>query len=270
MRRDTGAAGAGTAEDADAGKGRGGSQGKQFSTGHYFSVTPAKQFQVNCIRFFGLQRRKCVLRKTNKESRAMRRNGRGQTSGPSSANNPEPAPVADLNEQASLNPVASRQLLTVLNAFGDGDFSACMEAGLPGIAGEIAATLNAVIARHRSLALELQRLTRSIGGEGNLGGRASPGASSGSWTVCIDSINSVVADLARPHEEIARVIEAVAQGDLSQTIAEDVEGRPLPGDVLRTARLVNGTVERLRGFAWEANRLLDGLGAEAGGAGKSP
>jgi hypothetical protein len=42
-------------------------------------------------------------------------------------------------------------------------------------------------------------------------------------------VNALISDLVRPTTETARVIGAVAKGDLSQTMALDVDSRPLAG-----------------------------------------
>src|SRR5205823_2916006 len=69
-------------------------------------------------------------------------------------------------------------------------------------------------------------------------------------------------DLVRPTNEMARVIGAVARGDLSQAIALEVEGRPLQGDVLSTAKTVNAMVEQLGGFTAEVTRVAREVGTE--------
>jgi HAMP domain-containing protein len=58
-----------------------------------------------------------------------------------------------------------------------------------------------------------------------------------------------VEDLVHPTSEMARVIGAVAKGDLSQKMALEVEGRPLAGEFLRTAKTVNTVVDQLGSFA---------------------
>jgi len=75
-----------------------------------------------------------------------------------------------------------------------------------------------------------------VGKEGKIYQRASLGGSSGGWSDCVDSLNSLIGDLVQPSTEVARVIGAVAKGDLSQTMALEVDGRPLKGESLRTAR----------------------------------
>src|SRR5438046_8112534 len=61
---------------------------------------------------------------------------------------------------------------------------------------------------------------------------------------------------------MARVIGAVANGDLSQTIALEVDGRPLEGQFLRTAKTVNTMVHQLSAFASEVTRVAREVGTE--------
>ena len=67
----------------------------------------------------------------------------------------------------------------------------------------------------------------------------------GAWGTEVASINALIGDLVHPTSETARVIGAVAKGDLSQTMALEVEGRPLKGEFLRTAKTVNTMVDQL-------------------------
>ena len=68
--------------------------------------------------------------------------------------------------------------------------------------------------------------------------------------------------LVQPSTEVARVIGAVAKGDLSQTMALEVDGRSLKGEFLRTARVVNTMVEQLNSFASEVTRVAREVGTE--------
>src|SRR5262249_32066902 len=78
----------------------------------------------------------------------------------------------------------------------------------------------------------------------------------------IESVNSLISDLAHPTSETARVIGAVAQGDLSQTMAIEADDRPLQGEFLRTAKIVNRMVAQLGAFAAEVTRVAREVGTE--------
>src|SRR5205823_1960513 len=69
-------------------------------------------------------------------------------------------------------------------------------------------------------------------------------------------------DLTQPTTEVGRVIGAVAKGDLTQTMALEIEGRPLTGEFQRTAKSVNTMVEQLSTFASEVTRVAREVGTE--------
>ena len=158
--------------------------------------------------------------------------------------------------------INQRELLNVLVAFRKGDFTARMSPEYTGVAGRITDVLNEVIERNERLAQELERIHSTVGKEGKLGQRASLGAVSGGWATSIDSVNSLIVDLVQPTAEVTRVIGAVAKGDLSQTMAIELDGRALQGDFRRTARLVNTMVDQLSSFASEVTRVAREVGTE--------
>src|SRR5579884_2303952 len=135
--------------------------------------------------------------------------------------------------------IDGRELLRVLAAFRRGDFTVRMASDQVGTAGKVADTLNDIIDLNDRMVQEFERLNRVVGKDGRISQRANIGTPPGSWGTCVDSVNGLVADLVQPLTEAGRVIGAVARGDLSQTMTLDVEGRPLKGEFLRTARLVN-------------------------------
>ena len=51
--------------------------------------------------------------------------------------------------------------------------------------------------------------------------------------------------MVQPTAEVARVIGAVAKGDLSQSMTVEIDGRPLRGEFLRIGKVVNTMVEQL-------------------------
>src|SRR5213592_1705396 len=124
------------------------------------------------------------------------------------------------------NELDAKQLLTALGAFKRGDFSARLPGDWTGIAGKIADTFNEVIRTSQRMTQELERIRRVVGKEGRITQRASLGDVSDSWARTIGSVNDLIGDLVHPTSEVARVIGAVAKGDLSKTMATEIEGRP--------------------------------------------
>ena len=124
-----------------------------------------------------------------------------------------------------------KQLLEALLAFKNGDFTVRLPVDCAGLDGKIADAFNDVIELNRKMACEWERLSRVVGKEGRIAQRASLGTVSGSWAESVDSVNALIDDLVHPTSETARVIGAVAKGDLSQTMAMEIEGRPLQGRI---------------------------------------
>src|SRR5438552_3564922 len=156
----------------------------------------------------------------------------------------------------------SKQLLAALTAFKRGDFSAQLPDDWTGIAGKVADTFNDVIGLNQRLTQELARISRVVGKEGRIRQRASLGEASGLWADAMRSVNNLIGDLGHPTSEMARVIGSVAKGDLSQTIATEIEGQALEGEFLRTAKIVNTMVRQLSGFASEVTRVAREVGTE--------
>ena len=61
---------------------------------------------------------------------------------------------------------------------------------------------------------------------------------------------------------MAAVIRGVARGDLTQKVPLEIEGRPLQGEFLETANIVNTMVDQLSSFASEVTRVAREVGTE--------
>ncbi len=190
---------------------------------------------------------------------------RGKVIGPDGdrpANRSRIAPPAEPESNGHGTPLDKKTLLTALMAFKKGDFSIRLPIDLEGMDGKIADTFNEVIERNERMSLELERISRVVGKEGKISQRASIGEVTESWQHSVDSVNALISDLVHPTSETARVIGAVAKGDLSQTMALEIEGRPLAGEFLRTAKTVNTMVDQLGSFASEVTRVAREVGTE--------
>jgi len=122
-----------------------------------------------------------------------------------------------------------RGMLSALRAFRKGDFSARLPTDLIGIDGEIAAAFNDVVETNELIAEEFARIREEVGKEGQINQRVRLPAALGGWAASVDSINSLIGDLVRPTAEVARVIESVARGDLSQRMSLEIDGAQLRG-----------------------------------------
>ena len=155
-----------------------------------------------------------------------------------------------------------RELLRALRAVREGDFSARLPADWTGIGGKIADTFNDIVATNERLATELERVGQSVGKQGKTRQRVRSERQRGAWGGMETSVNTLIEDLLWPTAEVTRSIAAVAKGDLSQTMRLEVDGRPLEGEFLRSATIVNTMIEQMSGFTSEVTRVAREVGTE--------
>jgi HAMP domain-containing protein/CheY-like chemotaxis protein/signal transduction histidine kinase len=153
-------------------------------------------------------------------------------------------------------------ILASLQTMRDGDFSVRLPGSWTGLAGKIADTFNSIVAANQQMAGELKRVGQVVGKEGRTRERTRFHESRGSWGEMEVSINTLVEDLLRPTEGVTRAIAAVAQGNLTQTVRLDVDGRPLEGEFLRSADIVNTMIQQLSVFTAEVTRVAREVGTD--------
>ena len=119
------------------------------------------------------------------------------------------------------------ELLKALRSLKDGDFKVRMSTRRGGASAEVAQAFNEIVDMNARSNRELSRISRVIGREGRMAERASLPGSSGDWEQGLESVNSLIDDLVRPTTEVARVIVAVAEGDLTQKMALKIEDQPV-------------------------------------------
>src|SRR5215213_2034518 len=169
---------------------------------------------------------------------------------------------AKANGHAKTDYLDQKLLLSVLTAVRNGDFTDRMPTRQSGISGKIYDALNEIIEKNEMLTSELGRISEVVGKEGKIAQRAKMDGATGAWASCINSVNTLITDLAQPTTEVARVIGAVAEGDLSQNFNLEIDGRPLKGEFLRTGKTVNTMVAQLGAFASEVTRVAREVGTE--------
>jgi len=150
----------------------------------------------------------------------------------------------------------------VLIAMKQGDFTARFECEPHGALSRAGALLNDIIGLNEHMTSELVRVGKVVGQEGRMHERAALGSASGAWAHGVNSLNQLIADLVAPTNEVARVITAVACGDLSQKMVLEIEGRPVRGEFLRIGTTVNAMVDQLNSFAAEVTRVAKEVGNE--------
>ncbi len=153
-------------------------------------------------------------------------------------------------------------VLASLQSMRDGDFTVRLPGTWVGLAGKVADTFNEIVAANQHMAQELKRVGQAVGKQGKTRERARFHESRGAWGEMEGSVNTLVEDLLRPTAEVTRAIGAVAQGDLTQTVRLDVDGRPLEGEFLRSATIVNTMIQQLGVFTNEVTRVAREVGTE--------
>ncbi len=166
------------------------------------------------------------------------------------------------NNGADVGTLDQSTLLSVLQSMNDGDFSVRLPGDWTGLPGKIADTFNRIVSSNQRIANELKRVGQVVGKEGRTKQRAKFGTVSGSWGEMEVSVNVLIDDLIRPSEEVTRTISAVAQGDLLQTVRLDLDGRPLEGEFLRSATIVNTMIQQLAVFTSEVTRVAREVGTD--------
>ena len=154
------------------------------------------------------------------------------------------------------------EFLFALQAMRAGDFSVRMSGDYEGIVGKIADTFNEIIAANERMAKELDRAGEIVGREGKTRYRVKFSPSIGAWSDMESSVNTLIEDLLWPTKEVTRAVAAVAQGDLLKTVRTEVDGRPLKGEFLESATIVNTMIKQLNVFTSEVTRVAREVGTE--------
>jgi HAMP domain-containing protein/CheY-like chemotaxis protein len=170
---------------------------------------------------------------------------------------PDMPPQGNSSERGEL-----RDLLYILQAMRAGDFSVRLPTDWGDLWGKVADTFNDIVASNERMAQQLDHVGQVVGREGKTKQRVRIGSAVGAWGGMEVSINSLIDDLLWPTTEVTRTIRAVAQGDLLQTMRLDVDGRPLEGEFLRSATIVNTMIKQLSVFTSEVTRVAREVGTD--------
>jgi hypothetical protein len=184
---------------------------------------------------------------------SKKRNGNGRGDG-SASSGPKPR---DPGKHAPANDV----LVGALEALHRGEFGVRLRLR-DGASREVVEAFNDLAERLDRTSLELARITRVVGRDGEMGERMRMEGQRGGWETIGESFNTLIGDLVRPSTEVARVLIAVAEGDLSQKMALEIDGKPVRGEFLRIGMTVNRMVDQLRSFASEVTRVAREVGTE--------
>ncbi|HYZ35436.1 MAG TPA: HAMP domain-containing protein [Pseudonocardiaceae bacterium] len=155
------------------------------------------------------------------------------------------------------DPAALERILQALEDLRDGNFRRRVVVTDASLTGRIATVINQIAQRNQSLVGELVRVREAVGQDGRTSERVVDGGGAG-WSVAAGAINGLIDDLTRPTTELARVLAAMTEGDLSSRVSE----QPLRGDFARLGHTVNRLLDQLSLFAAEVTRVAREVGTE--------
>ena len=151
-------------------------------------------------------------------------------------------------------------LAGALRALARGDFSISLIED--GELAAVAEAYNALVDQNRAMVQELARVREAVVDEGQTTERMQLDGATGGWRDAVDSVNGLIQGSMLHGEGITRVVRAVAEGDLSQSVPLEIAGRPLKGDLMQTAEAINTMVDRLKSFGSEVSRVAREVGTE--------
>ncbi|WP_136651797.1 HAMP domain-containing protein [Paracoccus aeridis] len=154
------------------------------------------------------------------------------------------------------------RLLTALRAMRRGDFSVSMPEDMEGSDGVMAMAFNDAVAMAAAVTEELDRLRQSVVDGNSVTDRARVKGAEGDWAVALGGVNDIIDCRVTHLSGVIHVIQAVSRGDLSQSVATEVNGRELGGDRRASADAVNAMVEHLSSVSDEVTRLAREVGTE--------
>lgn len=177
-------------------------------------------------------------------------------------NNDRAAEVGDVvnspSESEQVDSKALQQLLNVLKIATNGDLTVRLPEN-DGL-GEIALVFNQWVSYNEKFVNGIIEVSKKVGEEGKLNERLIK--TNNLWATSINSINSLLDNLAAPMTEAQRAISAIASGELSQKMALEINGKPLNGELLQVGTTVNSMIDRLNIFTAEINRMTREVGSE--------
>src|SRR5204863_10185558 len=160
-----------------------------------------------------------------------------------------------------------RNIAEVTTAIARGDLSKKITVDVRGEIAELKATINTLVDQLNAFASEVTRVAREVGTEGTLGGQAQVTGVAGVWKDLTDNVNSMAANLTAQVRGIAKVVTAVANGDLKQQLRVEVKG-----EIATLADTINGMTNTLATFADQVTNVAREVGVEGklGGQARVP
>ncbi len=150
-----------------------------------------------------------------------------------------------------------RNIAAVTTAVARGDLSKQITVDVQGEMLELKNTVNTMVDQLSSFAAEVTRVAREVGSEGKLGGQARVEGVSGTWRDLTDNVNLMADNLTSQVRGIARVVTAVANGDLARKLTVDAEG-----EIAALSDTINSMIQTLATFADQVTTVAREVGVE--------
>ena len=150
-----------------------------------------------------------------------------------------------------------RNIATVTTAVANGDLSKKITVDVQGEILELKITINTMVDQLNSFASEVTRVAREVGTEGKLGGQAEVKGVAGVWKDLTDNVNFMASNLTTQVRGIARVVTAVANGNLNRKL--EVEAL---GEIAELADTINAMIDTLATFADQVTTVAREVGIE--------
>jgi HAMP domain-containing protein/signal transduction histidine kinase/CheY-like chemotaxis protein len=163
----------------------------------------------------------------------------------------------NVNSMANNLTLQVRNIAEVSRAIAGGDLSRKITVEVKGEMLELKNTINTMVDQLSSFADEVTRVAREVGTAGILGGQAQVRGVSGVWRELTENVNSMANNLTLQVRNIAEVVTAIAEGDLSHKITVDARG-----EILALKNTINSTVDKLNSFSAEVTRVARLVGTE--------
>ena len=173
----------------------------------------------------------------------------------------------NVNSMAGNLTAQVRNIAEVTKAVANGDLSKKITVDVKGEILELKNTINTMVDQLSSFASEVTRVAREVGTEGKLGGQAHVTGVAGTWKDLTDSVNSMAGNLTAQVRGIAKIVTAVANGDLKRKLMLDAKG-----EIETLADTINEMIDTLATFADQVTTVAREVGIEGklGGQAKVP
>src|SRR6202022_2892546 len=160
-----------------------------------------------------------------------------------------------------------RNIAQVTTAVARGDLSRKITVDVRGEILELKNTINTMVDQLNSFASEVTRGAREVATEGKLGGEADVRGVAGTWKDLTDNVNLMAANLTTQVRGIAKVVTAVANGDLKRKLVLETTG-----EIAELADTINAMIDTLAGFADQVSPVAREVGIEGklGGQARVP